>query len=211
MEEIHFVQQVKVTQHNKGSKMEGFTSVNSSALVNPICNARRNVEGSVCQKCYASNLLNMRKGLRDNTATNGMILQTYLISEQAWSLLPVNTIYARIESFGDVANLTQARNYIRIIRSHPLTNWGIWSKNAAIWADAFKLEGKPANCTYVHSSMMIGLIDTIPDAIAEYTDHVFTVFPKKTVQQINCGGLHCLSCLRCYKKDTEFEVSEMIK
>lgn len=211
MEELHIVQMVKVTQHSSGSKMEGFVSVNSSALVNPICNARRTVKGSVCEKCYAKNLLNLRKGLADNTATNGRILQEYLLSEYAWSFLPVNTLYARIESFGDVANVTQARNYIRIIKAHPMTTWGIWSKNADIWAEAFKLEGKPTNCTYVHSSMMIGIIDSIPDCISEYTDHVFTVFPRKTVQPINCGGTHCMTCLKCYHKGTDFDISERLK
>ena len=208
-EELHLVTMVKPTTHT--GKLEGITSVNTSAALNPICQARQQVEGSICQHCYAESLLHMRKGLADRTAQNGDILQNYLISDDAWSFLPISTLYARIESFGDVANVTQARNYIRIIRSHPQTRWGIWSKNAAIWAEAFQLEGKPTNCTYVHSSMMLGQVDELPSSIVPYADHRFTVWPKGTDHEITCGGRRCMTCLRCYRNDTSFDVDELKK
>lgn len=215
IDELQIVQRIHVTTHKSTarshSKLDGLQSVSTSALANDLCAAHRNVEGSICQKCYATTMAKRFSGLNKNNMENGDLLQTYLIGEGAWALLPINTIYARIESFGDVANVTQARNYIRIVRSHPLTNWGIWSKNAAIWAEAFRLEGKPSNCTYVHSSMFIDRCDDVPASIAQYVDHTFTVYNKKTNHEITCGGRQCATCLRCYRKDTPVEVAELQK
>ena len=39
-----------------------------------------------------------------------------------------------------LANVTQARNYIRIIATHPGTQFGVWTKNLAIWNEALELE-----------------------------------------------------------------------
>ncbi|MBR2100869.1 MAG: hypothetical protein IJ927_06110, partial [Eubacterium sp.] len=68
-------------------------------------------------------------------------LNKRLLTPKEAKAVEITTQLGRIESFGDVASVTQARNYIRIIKAHPRTRFGIWSKNWGIWLVAFKKEG----------------------------------------------------------------------
>ena len=47
---------VWVTNHSEGTKMEGIQSISTSCLANPICEARKKIKGSICEKCYADTL-----------------------------------------------------------------------------------------------------------------------------------------------------------
>ena len=133
--------------------------------------------------------------------------------------------YLRIESFGDVANVIQARNYIRIIKAFPEKRCAIWTKNIAIWDTAFKAEGgKPKNTTFVLSSPYMNkpvsrtILENFP-----FIDHVFTVYDKKYAKQhnikINCGGRKCMECIikkiNCYyrvnKDNDTFYINELKK
>ena len=206
-----------VTTHSDGTKMEGIQSISTSCLANPICEARRKIEGSVCQKCYADSLGKMRKSLTKHLVDNMDILSKALLPERIAALVPISTVIARIESFGDVMNVTQARNYIRIIRTHKATKFGIWSKNLNLWGQAFEAEGKPRNCTYVHSSAMVDIPDFILPRWRKYVDHVFTVWShdiydanyKGTPSE--CAGIRCMNCLKCYKRGGQFYINERLR
>lgn len=206
---------VHITTHDKNHKMAGLQSISTSVLDNPICQARRKEPGSVCAKCYADHLCRYRKPLRDCLARNFSLLNDHLFDEREALRIVFDTRYARIESFGDVASVTQARNYIRIIRANPDTDFGIWSKNAGIWQQAFELEGKPDNSTFVLSSIHLNRIDEVKPEWQNFVDHVFTVWTpdQYTFEGTphECAGVFCRKCLKCYKRGTEFIINEKLR
>lgn len=206
---------IHVTLHNSDHKMAGFQSVSTSVLDNPYCQARRKCGDSVCAKCYADHLCKYRKTLQNCLKNNYELLTAELLPDNILLKADIYTRYARIEAFGDVANVTHARNYTRLIKLNPETNFGIWSKNHGIWAKAFQLEGKPENCTYVFSSVKVNEIGKIPDCIKPYVDHVFTVWDKERYTfagtPSECAGIQCKTCLKCYKKNTEFFINEKLR
>ena len=205
-------------------KLEGICSISSSVTDNCLCSFKRKIEGCICKYCYAFNQQSYQTGLKEHNILNGIILRNILIPVSAFKYLRIIFPYIRIESFGDVANVTQARNYIRIIKAFKDKRCAIWSKNIAIWSAAFKLEGgKPKNTTYVHSSHKINIPDVIDLIKYPFVDHIFTVFTKAYAKKhniiINCGGRKCLECIRkrinCYfsvnKKNNTFYINELKK
>ena len=207
---------IHVTKHIDGTKMQGIQSIGTTSLCNPICQRRKEAKDSICSHCYADSLCKMRKSLNVHLENNYAELTTHLLSPAEAAAVPITTLIARIESFGDVANVTQARNYLRIIRKHPLTRFGIWSKNDGIWHAAFKAEGKPRNCTYVHSSMRLNEIDPVLPPMRRYVDHVFTVWDKRQYVQFEhgpteCAGIRCMDCQKCYRKGGSFHINERLR
>lgn len=208
--------QIHVTNHSAGTKMEGIQSISTTSLCNPICQKRKEICGGICAHCYADTLCHLRHSLNDHLQSNYLILTSRLLTKAEAANVPISSVLARVESFGDVAKVVQARNYIRIIRAHPNQRFGIWSKNWGIWLAAFKAEGKPRNCTYVHSSMNINQIDTIDPRMKKYVDHVFTVWNKDEYKNYmggitECAGIHCMSCQKCYKKKTSYYINERLR
>ena len=205
--------------NHKANKLEGICSISSSVHDNIFCKARRLIKDCICSHCYAHNQQAYQTGLKEHNILNGIILRNILIPVKAFKLLVIIFPSLRIESFGDVQNVIQARNYIRIIKAFPRKRCAIWSKNLLIWEQAFMLEGKPNNTTYVHSSSKVNVVDVIDTKRFYFVDHVFTVFDKKYAKQhniiINCGGRKCMDCIRkrinCYFRNTEFYINEGLK
>ena len=206
--------------HHNARKLEGIDSISSSVHDNCKCKRWRGIAGTICQKCYSYTQQARHNGLREHSILNGIILRTVLIPVAAFKYLPILSRYLRIESFGDVANVIQARNYIRIIKAFPGKRCAIWSKNLLIWAEAFRLEGKPDNCTFVYSSPFIDKI--VPEKIVSlypFIDHIFTVFTKKYAAKNNidicCGGLKCMECIKakknCYFRGGRLYINELLK
>ena len=61
-------------------KMSGIPSVSTSVLLNKICQARQKVPGSICEKCFAENVLSRYSDAAKNAESN-----YYLLTE---SVLP---------------------------------------------------------------------------------------------------------------------------
>ena len=209
---------IHVTTHNKSTKMAGIQSIGTTSLVNPICRKRKEMCDGICSHCYADSLCKIRTSLNQHLAENYEKLTSRLLSPTEAAAVPVTSVIARIESFGDVANVTQARNYIRIIRAHKWIHFGIWSKNWGIWLAAFKKEGKPRNCTYVHSSMHVNFADGVHPFMQKYVDHVFTVWDKKLYPRViaanpasECAGLSCAKCQKCYRKGGSYYINERLR
>ena len=209
-DEMRMVQAVHISEMS--GKLEGYYSLSTSVLMNPICQARARVPGSICAKCYAANTASRYNHLMQCLETNYLIMNGFLISETAWATLswPTTNGDARIESFGDVATVTCAQNYLRIIKSHPWLNFGVWTKNTAIWNEAIHLEGgKPSNMKYVISSTCVDVPDELDAETAELADHRFTVYSNDG-EHINCGGRKCATCRKCYGNGV-FDIAEHIK
>ena len=209
---------IHVTNHSAGTKMAGIQSIGTTSLVNPICQKRKEVCDGICAHCYADSLCKMRTSLNKHLAENYEKLTAKLLSPTEAAAVPVTSLIARIESFGDVANVTQARNYIRIIRAHKWIQFGIWSKNWGIWHAAFKKEGKPRNCTYVHSSMCVNRPENVAKSMEKYVDHVFTVWSKDQYAEIigqnpqtEGAGLSCAKCQKCYRKGGSYYINERLR
>ena len=205
--------------NHMSNKLEGICSISSSVHDNCFCAARRKIKDCICRFCYAHNQQSYQTGLKEHNILNGFILRNVLLPVAAFKVVVLIFPYLRIESFGDVANVIQARNYIRLIKAFPGKRCAIWSKNIAIWAEAFKLEGKPENTTYVHSSSTLNVIDNIDVEKYSFVDHIFTVFTKAFAKKhnivINCGGRKCLECImkktNCYYRNTAFYINELKK
>lgn len=196
---------------NMSGKMESIPSISTSCLANPFCLQRMKDGDSICAHCFAETTLNRYKDCGKNMLSN-----TYLLTESILDLdlLPKfpNVRIVRIESFGDVANVTQAINYCNLCKVNPLVTFAWWSKNVAIIAKAFDMVGKPKNVILIESSPKVNEKKT---ASSHYVDKVFTVYSKEYIIEnnldINCGARCCATCGRCYRKDTESDVREQLK
>lgn len=206
--------------HHNARKLAGIDSISSSVHDNCFCAMWRKIKDCICQHCYAHNQQAFQTGLREHNILNGLILRNVLIPVSAFKHLQFLFPYIRIESFGDVANVVQARNYIRIIKAFPGKRCAIWSKNLALWKQAFQEEGKPKNTTFVYSSMYIDkqVAETIVESFP-FIDHIFTVFTKEYAKKhnivINCGGRRCLDCIinkvNCYYRGGPLYINELLK
>lgn len=207
-----------IVNHN-ANKLQGISSISSSVHDNFFCKCRQDIENCICQYCYAYNQQSYQTGLKEHNIINGLVLRNVLIPVEYFRMLVILFPYLRIESFGDVANVIQARNYIRIIKAFPEKRCAIWSKNIMIWKQAFDIEGKPGNTTFVFSSSFLNRPESERARKYWFVDHVFTVFTKKYAKEhninINCGGRKCLECIlagkACYHRGTDFEINELKK
>ncbi len=208
------------------SKLAGIDSISSSALDNPLCARLHLLPDCICRHCYAITQQEAYSGLAEHNIINGLILRNHLFSVSSLRFLPICSLFARIESFGDVSSILQARNYIRIIRAFKSVHFGIWTKHPGIWSKAIQAEGKrPCNLTFVVSSPLVNVtlnLDLLRRLFpALQIDHVFTVYDKTAIadgQKITCGGLSCMDCIRarkgCYFKASKRNpvfVSEELK
>lgn len=218
------IESLNQTEHD--GKMKYVPSISTSCQRNQFCLARMKNKLAVCVECFANALLSIRRNLEAAILMNLVILCDHLFTEQEADSIRIKFTkkmlewnphkYTRIESFGDVSCLVQARNYIRIIRANPDCNFAIWSKNWNIWYQAFELDGKPSNCTFVLSSLKINVPDQVPEKIKPYVDHVFTVYEGEYAAangvETNCAAKSCAACGRCYEHNPkDFWVNEKLR
>ena len=82
----------------------------------------------------------------------------------------------------------------------------------AIIDQAVALVGKPENVVLVESSEKL---NRAKERVRAIVDKTFTVYDKPTIREhginINCGARCCLTCQRCYHKNTEPDISEQLK
>ena len=187
-------------------KMQGIPSVSTSCLVNPICKARMKQGDSICAHCFAETTLRRYTACGKAMESNFHLLNDSVLP---LDLLPIfaNVAIVRIESFGDVASVTQAINYANLCKVNPNVMFAWWSKNMNIIKTAFDKVGKPSNVIMVESAPML---DTEIEPSNEYVDKTFTVYTHDH-GQINCGKRSCLGCRGCYRWDTEKSRKELLK
>jgi len=201
---------VAVSDYMSG-KMENIASISTSCERNPICIARMKAGDSVCSKCFADVTVRRYSELGKNCADNYDLLTSEVLPVDMLPVFKPDVEIVRIESFGDVGNVTQAINYINIIRSNPHVTFAWWSKNAWIINEAFELCGKPKNVVMVESSEKLN----VQKEKSANFDKVFTVYDAEHISsgnvKINCGARSCNTCRRCYSKRTGSVVNEKLK
>lgn len=192
---------------NMSGKMDGIPSISTSCLCNKICCARQKDKKSICSKCFAVGTIKQYTALGKALRSNFKLLNSHVLDLDLLPRFKSTVEIVRIESFGDVASVTQAVNYANIARVNPHVTFGWWTKNPKICKTAFDKVGKPDNVILIESSPYLD-VECKPSN--EYVDKVFTVFSREN-PQINCGKRSCMGCRRCYRKDTEKEVYELLK
>lgn len=195
---------------NMSGKMAGVKCLSTSNLVNPFCAARKNNPDMICSKCYADSTCRRYHALQANMQRNSEILTARLFDVK--ELPDVGADIFRLEAFGDLINATQCRNYFRLCKANPKTRFALWTKNPGIVAQAIKAgESKPANLVILLSSAKIG--ERADAGKFPFIDKTFTVYRKNEMppEMINCGSRNCLSCQRCYHKETESDIREYLK
>ena len=220
IESLHIVHHMN-TEKRK-SKLNGINSLSTSCCDNSFCLQRIKDNDSVCSHCYSNTQQKTQLALQDRNTINGIILRNIIIPTKYWKkyINPADlSKYFRIESFGDVANKTQAINYINFMKAFPRVHFAVWTKNKGIWHFAMNDAGKPDNMVFIVSSNRVNGCEKYHVKNDSRVDHVFTVYDKKYIAEnkikINCGGRACLECIKrktgCYFRNTEKLMNEELK
>ena len=199
---------VHVTIHDEDGKLADIKSASTSCKLNLICRYRAELKGSVCTFCYAQNELRYKAGLRKWLEWNYAVLNLGVLDKD--DLPTIFDDIFRIESFGDVATVFCAINYINMIRKNKGTWFSVWTKNPSIWNAAMKIKGTPRNATFLVSSPFVNVrlnLEAVK-AVYPWVDKTFTVYDNGT--ESNCAGLGCRhQCGRCYGKKSKKSESDV--
>ena len=203
---------VHITVNHNG-KMKGMQSLSTSCLHNKFCQARSKDPNSICSKCYAQRQMNTYKNMNPCLERNAEVLCNRILNMN--ELPTLNCLYFRLEAFSDLSNETQFINYLNICKKNPSTRFALWTKNCFIVDKVFN-NGykKPKNLNIVVSSSYLNKMDDVSKY--NWVDRLFTVYDKEHIKnddvEINCGGLSCMNCLKCYKKSSKvFYINEKLK
>lgn len=199
---------------NHTGKMEGLTSLSTSVTCNENCIKNASIKNSVCSHCYAARMMKRYKTLEAKLKENTKALTREVIPVEEMPLL--NFSIFRFESFGDLNNATQVKNYFNLCYKNPSTTFALWTKNPRLINEAMKDEfKKPSNLIIIVSSLFLNKRAAVN---YPFIDKVFTVYDMKTAVEngsnafINCGSRNCNECRRCYTKTSGVEyINELLK
>ena len=203
---------IHVTVNHTG-KMSGMVSISTYCGENPYCLQHSKVSGSICEHCFAQTLTKCHTSMVKPLSLNLKILSSVTIPAKLWPLL--NVRFFRFESFGDLTSSTQVINYFNLCRRNPDTKFALWTKNYCFVKEAIEAGNtKPDNLVIIVSSLMMNV--QLQKRFYPYADKIFTVYESEESAAannacINCGKRHCLTCTRCYRRDTETYVNELLK
>lgn len=193
--------------HNMSGKMEDVLAISTNCEVNPYCRARHLKGVGICNACYAQAYEKIRYSLRANTTLNAELLTQSIIP---WNVIPkIYTDIVRIESFGDIANIIQAENYLRMAIVNPDVRFGWWTKNPNFIHKALQKyhNGEvPENVQVILSSITLNKEAKVNPKFKYFISKIFTVytlcwFKENNIDMhsfINCGARSCKECQRCY-------------
>lgn len=197
---------------NHTGKMQGIFSLSTSCKHNAQCMKNAQIAGSICSHCFAvAQMKRYGANFERPFVANLEILTSRILSPE--EIPYTNCELFRFEAFGDLANITQAVNYIHIAKLNPQTKFALWTKNPRILRDAIKIAGKPDNLSLVLSSLFINK----PASAKGYEsifDKIFTVYDKTGQKEvnINCGARDCFKCRKCYTRTENLEyIAEALK
>ena len=196
---------------NHSGKMAGMVSISTSVTTNERCQKNAQIKGSICEKCFAAKQMKIFPSMENPMVENQRILTSGIIPPEKLPI--INHIYFRFESFGDLNNATQVKNYFNICYKNPRVKFALWTKNpdyiAAAIRDGYE---KPENLNIVLSSLFVNKERKNP---FPFVDKVFTVYDAAYIAEnntpINCGAKSCFSCGLCYEKNGVSVINEKLK
>ena len=235
-------QSIVKLSYGMSGKMENVLSLSTNCINCKRCQIRHNNESSICHDCYAFKQLekpnykntNMIKAFNHNASVLTVRELDYqtevkaIAKEIVSACIKNNTDKFRIESFGDIQNLTHAKNYLLICSAigeldyiyH--VNIGFWTKNFDYLIKAFQTisDSQKTNVrkntnivlSSVFKNLMISpkIVDKV-ESVLGMKVKTFTVMSEDS-EKINCGSRDCNTCGRCYKKtDKTVNVFELLK
>ena len=197
-------------------KMAGMSAITSSMLCNEHCQKLSKITGSVCEKCYTRKYLSCRPSVEKCYKENTELLSSSIIPIKQ---LPfINAAMCRLESFGDIVNVTHLQNYINLVKKNNHCMFSLFTKNYTLVFQYFKTHKKPKNHSLVISSLFLNTpFEINPIKELKLTNlKIFTVYTKAYANKnsiiINCGKNRCIDCRRCYTRNkTPIYVSELLK
>lgn len=197
---------------NHDAKMNGVISMSTYVGYNPFCIARcNNCNNAICKYCYANSLTNQRYNLKMKLIRLHVILTNIELTENDVPIIDASLYpYFRFESFGDLNNTLQFRNYNLIAMVNSNVNFTMWTKNPGIIQKCID------NGLVLAGNLVIGLsslyLNTPElDKAQKYSfiRFLFTVYDDNYIREhnvvINCGARHCITCGICYKYLHEFK------
>ena len=192
--------------YNHEAKMQGVISLSTYVGHNRYCVARcTNCDNAICKYCYANSLTNQRYYLKMRLIRIMAILTNIeLTPEDVPRLDPEKYPFFRFESFGDLNNTLQFKNYNLIARMNAGINFTIWTKNPGIIQQAINAGVTISDNLIVGlSSLYLNTPEIEKAKKYNFIRFLFTVYDDEYIKahnvQINCGARHCLSCGICYK------------
>jgi hypothetical protein len=201
---LHFT-----TKHT--GKMAGMASISTAVTTNERCAKNAQIPGSICQKCFAAKQMKIYPSMEKPMVENQRILTSEILPAEKLPI--INNLYFRFESFGDLNNATQVKNYFNICYKNPKVKFALWTKNpdyiAAAIRDGYE---KPANLNIVLSSLFV---NKERKNVFDFVDKVFTVYDPQYIEEnnisINCGARNCFTCGLCYEKNDVSIINEKLK
>lgn len=194
---------------NHSGKMEGMVSISTSVTTNERCKKNAEIDGSICQKCFASKQMKVFPSMEKPMVENQRILTSEILPPEKLPI--INNLYFRFEAFGDLNNDIQVINYFNICYKNPKVKFALWTKNPDYIDQAIKKGyNKPENLNIVLSSLFI---NQERKSRYDFVDKIFTVYDKTTAPtvEINCGAKNCFSCGLCYEKNDVKHIREILK
>ena len=204
-----------------GGKMLDVWAISTLSLVNPMCLRRMKISGIVCNHCYVKRSLHISAIL--NYVQNFFILTSGPIPTEFIPVLNPKQVekhpLIRLESMGDLANVIQAENYMRIAAANQAAGFkfGLWTKNPNYLKQAIDSFGKPENVSTVWSMSRVNVMDYDPDKWNKYFDHRFIVvedqerkdkyLAKNGFYPCKCGKRSCINCRECYTRRDSIETA----
>lgn len=190
-----------------GGKMAGIPSISTSALNNEFCTSCTGC-GLAAKHCYAKKYLRLRPTLAEKCARNTEFYTTVNLTDD--DVPTINASIFRFESFGELQNVQQLKNYCTIAEKNEHCRFVLWTKRTDI-LQAFDRAHNylPDNFSIVLSSPVVNesydVYELTDMWLINMVSAVFTVYTKEYAEKhnikINCGGNKCLECGRCYSLD----------
>lgn len=209
-EKMLFLLYALCTRHT--AKMQNMISFSTSCLENPRCKERFKNRRLVCSKCFARRQLMRQKTTREKYAVCTLFFTTVEITPD--DVPPLFARYLRFESFGDLINVLQVKNYFTIAEAAAAIPAALWTKNpdiieAAIQAGAVK----PANMKIVYSVPEIDRRMTAAEKQTILKQYPFIdsfFFVERAPDIISCQK-NCFLCGRCYEITDGLQTVEKLK
>ncbi|MGL4452466.1 MAG: hypothetical protein ACRCTZ_14975 [Sarcina sp.] len=204
---------IHLTIH-KDNKLEGIVSINTSTFYNPFCNSigcrktkRKDREkDKICHFCYAEKNELIYKNLE-----LALIKNSEILSKEKIEPFFINAAFVRIHSFGELINEQHMENIYNLAKFNKHATFCLMTKRYNIAMKYPKLK----NVVYIASSPVLNKpIEN--EKVLSYFDKTFTVYEpdfdiEKIGKKINCHGLSCKDCKKCYTRRGSKEINELLR
>lgn len=211
LEKIEYIQ-YSITHH--GGKMENIDSISTSCLCNARCKKRMENKNFICSECYAAATIERysnndpeKLDMYDKMERNTIFYSYYELTKDC--IPTITSRIFRLESFGDLNNILQFKNYCMLARANKNTYFALWTKNPDIIARALKYGVTiPKNIDIIYSIPKKNCIPTQKQMrnikrkypfIKKFFIVITKEYQKKHKTKVNCQK-KCYTCQKCYTK-----------